>query len=68
VSLVCARCAQENPDGFRFCGACGATLEAAAAREVRTVARTAYEHAARICDEKGAVPFADRARALIPEL
>ena len=26
---VCARCGQGNPDGFRFCGACGAPLEAA---------------------------------------
>ncbi|MDP9331317.1 MAG: AAA family ATPase, partial [Actinomycetota bacterium] len=33
---VCATCGQENPDGFRFCGACGAELAAAAPkREVR---------------------------------
>jgi class 3 adenylate cyclase/tetratricopeptide (TPR) repeat protein len=25
---VCPSCGQENPDGFRFCGACGAELEA----------------------------------------
>jgi class 3 adenylate cyclase/tetratricopeptide (TPR) repeat protein len=24
---ICARCGQGNPDGFRFCGACGAPLE-----------------------------------------
>ncbi len=24
---VCARCGQESPDGFRFCGVCGAPLE-----------------------------------------
>jgi len=28
--LVCANCGQENPDGFRFCGRCGASLEASA--------------------------------------
>jgi class 3 adenylate cyclase/tetratricopeptide (TPR) repeat protein len=36
VAVVCAQCGQENPDGFRFCGACGAALgETAPAREVR---------------------------------
>ncbi len=35
MPLVCARCGQENPDGFRFCGACGASLEAAPDHEVR---------------------------------
>ena len=36
VAVICAQCGQENPDGFRFCGACGAALaEAAPAREVR---------------------------------
>jgi class 3 adenylate cyclase len=34
--LTCPRCGQENPDGFRFCGTCGASLEAIAApRETR---------------------------------
>src|SRR5215212_5130765 len=28
----CPVCAQENPDGFRFCGACGASLAPAARR------------------------------------
>jgi len=28
--LVCANCGQENPEGFRFCGRCGAALEASA--------------------------------------
>jgi class 3 adenylate cyclase/tetratricopeptide (TPR) repeat protein len=33
---TCASCAQENPEGFRFCGNCGAALERAEpAREVR---------------------------------
>ncbi|TMK87192.1 MAG: hypothetical protein E6G44_00590, partial [Actinobacteria bacterium] len=26
--LVCANCGQENPEGFKFCGRCGASLEA----------------------------------------
>ncbi len=34
--VTCARCGQENPEGFAFCGACGAPLVAdEAAREVR---------------------------------
>jgi class 3 adenylate cyclase/tetratricopeptide (TPR) repeat protein len=34
--VMCARCGQENPEGFAYCGACGAPLAAEeAAREVR---------------------------------
>ena len=34
--VTCARCGQENPEGFAFCGACGAPLVAEEpAREVR---------------------------------
>jgi class 3 adenylate cyclase len=29
---ICARCGAESPEGFRFCGACGAPLEKAAPR------------------------------------
>ena len=33
---ICPHCGQENPEGFRFCGACGASLEAVPApRETR---------------------------------
>jgi class 3 adenylate cyclase len=33
---VCPNCSQQNPDGFRFCGACGAELAATTSgREVR---------------------------------
>ena len=32
---VCAQCGTENPEGFRFCGACGASLDAPAAEERR---------------------------------
>src|SRR3954453_9742614 len=36
--VVCAKCGQENPDGFRFCGRCGAALAAAGpTREERKV-------------------------------
>jgi class 3 adenylate cyclase/tetratricopeptide (TPR) repeat protein len=33
MAIVCPNCGQENPDGFRLCGMCGAPL--AAEREVR---------------------------------
>ena len=39
-SMVCARCGEENPARFRFCGACGAALTthvATAARKVVTL-------------------------------
>jgi len=26
--LICPGCAQDNPQGARFCGGCGASLEA----------------------------------------
>ena len=26
---ICTRCGRENPDGFRFCGSCGAAVDAA---------------------------------------
>ena len=33
--VTCSRCGQENPEGFAFCGSCGAPLAQEAAREVR---------------------------------
>ncbi|MGQ0668300.1 MAG: AAA family ATPase [Actinomycetota bacterium] len=33
--LTCSSCGQQNPDGFRFCGACGSSLEADAGRARR---------------------------------
>jgi class 3 adenylate cyclase len=35
--VICAKCGQENPDGFRFCGRCGAALSAEPTREERKV-------------------------------
>ncbi len=36
MPTTCPQCGQENPEGFKFCGACGASLEAAPApREMR---------------------------------
>src|SRR5437588_13049492 len=34
---VCASCGSENPAGFRFCGSCGAPLDAEPQREERKV-------------------------------
>jgi class 3 adenylate cyclase len=53
---VCPRCGQENPEGFRFCGACAAPLAAAApvGREERKVV-TAF-----FCDLVGSTAQAER--------
>ena len=41
--MRCATCGRENPDGFRFCGSCGASLaEAPAPREVRKVVTVVF--------------------------
>jgi class 3 adenylate cyclase len=36
---ICTACGRENPDGFRFCGACGASLATGAVgqREERKI-------------------------------
>ena len=34
---VCAHCGQDNPDGFRFCGSCGAAMAEAPRSEERKV-------------------------------
>ena len=34
---TCAKCGQENPGGFRFCGSCGAALSSAPVSEERKV-------------------------------
>jgi class 3 adenylate cyclase/tetratricopeptide (TPR) repeat protein len=52
---VCASCGQENPDGFKFCGNCGAPLAASApAREVRKVVTIVF------CDLTGSTALGDR--------
>ena len=53
--MRCAQCGQENPAGFRFCGACGAALaEAPAPREVRKVVTVVF------CDLTGSTELGDR--------
>ena len=52
---ACARCGQENPEGFRFCGACGAPLdEAEARREVRKTVTIVF------CDLTGSTALGER--------
>src|SRR3989440_9587632 len=52
---VCSACGRENPDGFKFCGNCGAPLEAPApAREVRKVVTVVF------CDLTGSTALGDR--------
>ena len=55
---TCAYCGQENPDGFRFCGGCGALLEAAVAHEERKVVTVLFADL---------VGFTSRAEQLDPE-
>src|SRR6266498_1452301 len=58
--LTCPRCGQENPDGFRFCGACAAPLaeEAPVPREERKVVTVLFADL---------VGFTSRAEQLDPE-
>jgi class 3 adenylate cyclase/tetratricopeptide (TPR) repeat protein len=55
---ICAVCGQANPEGFRFCGACGASLVDAPAREERKIVTALF------CDLVG---FTSRAEQLDPE-
>ncbi|MDX6364886.1 MAG: hypothetical protein QOC85_3947 [Streptomyces sp.] len=53
--VVCTSCGQENPDGFKFCGSCGASLAApVAAREVRKVVTIVF------CDLTESTALGDR--------
>jgi predicted ATPase/class 3 adenylate cyclase len=54
--LVCPSCGQENPEGFRFCGACAAALivEAPSAREERKVITALF------CDLVGSTAQGER--------
>src|SRR5471032_1671583 len=52
---LCSHCGQDNPDGFRFCGRCGAALaEAAPAREVRKTVTLLF------CDVSGSTALGER--------
>ena len=53
---TCGNCGQENPKGFRYCGACGATLETQMreAREERKVVTVLF------CDLVGSTARAER--------
>src|SRR5436305_6024808 len=56
--LVCPSCGQENPDGFRLCGMCGASLTAPERREERKVVTVLFADL---------VGFTARAEQLDPE-
>ena len=51
---ICASCGQESPDGFRFCGACGAPVDAPApAREQRKTVTVVF------CDVTGSTALGE---------
>jgi hypothetical protein len=51
----CPNCGQENPDGVRFCGACGTALAAAPpSREVRKTVTVLF------CDVSGSTAMGER--------
>jgi class 3 adenylate cyclase/tetratricopeptide (TPR) repeat protein len=52
---ICPSCGAENPEGFRFCGSCGAALaEVPRAREVRKVVTVLF------CDVVGSTALGER--------
>src|SRR5882724_6610487 len=55
---TCPSCGTENPDGFRFCGSCGAALAAAPARDERKVVSVLFADL---------VGFTSKAEQLDPE-
>jgi class 3 adenylate cyclase/tetratricopeptide (TPR) repeat protein len=56
IALVkrCQSCGTDNPDGFRFCGTCGAELVAAPPREVRKTVTVLF------CDVTGSTAMGER--------
>src|SRR5438067_10920335 len=52
---MCPQCGEENPEGFKFCGSCGAVLaEAPAARELRKTVTVVF------CDVTGSTALGER--------
>jgi class 3 adenylate cyclase/tetratricopeptide (TPR) repeat protein len=53
---ICASCGRENPDGFRFCGACGTPLiaDAESSREARKTVTAVF------CDVVGSTPLGEQ--------
>lgn len=53
--VTCSRCGQENPQGFRFCGSCGAGLDAAPTlREMRKTVTVVF------CDVTGSTKLGEQ--------
>jgi class 3 adenylate cyclase/tetratricopeptide (TPR) repeat protein len=51
---VCPSCGRENPDGFRFCGSCGAELAAETPADMRKTVTVLF------CDLVGSTPLGER--------
>src|SRR6266542_2965134 len=51
---TCPQCGRENPDGFKFCGSCGAPLVAVEQREVRKTVTVVF------CDVTGSTALGER--------
>jgi class 3 adenylate cyclase/tetratricopeptide (TPR) repeat protein len=54
--IECPACGQQNPDGFRFCGACASPLDAAVGEPARAVRKTVTIV---FCDLAGSTALAD---------
>jgi class 3 adenylate cyclase/tetratricopeptide (TPR) repeat protein len=52
--MICAACGQESPEGFRFCGRCGAVLSGEPTREVRKTVTVVF------CDLVGSTALGER--------
>src|SRR4249919_3779166 len=50
----CPQCGQENPDGFKFCGSCGAPLTAERSRDVRKTVTVVF------CDVTGSTALGEQ--------